>query len=127
MPAMTKRQTDFWYLCNENMDEIQQDAWWKLVEGLPNDFLQLSLATLKAVDEHIVPVYLMYAKAAGKGPSVYADPLAFKFMLMFESHLELLKKERPPKVRCIGVCCAPGIHCVFYIGSCTKAVKRCAH
>ena len=95
---MNKRQTELWDLCGENMSITQRNVWWSLVESLLVDFIQMTFDEVKKVPEDHLPIYLMYAKASGKGPSVYTDQAAFKYLHIYEPALEALKKARPPKV-----------------------------
>lgn len=110
---MNKRQTEFWDLCRENMSAKQRATWMALVNGSLVEFMHdLTLVAVQALSPDSRPIYLMYAKAAGKGQKEYSDQTAFKYLQIFDGDLEAMKKERPPKVSRVGVCCAVCMHCV---------------
>ena len=82
------------------MNPGQKRAFKKLLMGTPADFLKITLAEVKALPDDIGPIFLMYAKATGKGPSSFADPAAHKHLLLYDKDLSALKQVRRAEVCC---------------------------
>ena len=87
------------------MNPAQIRAFMTLVKSTPADFQQLTCNEVKASESDIAPIYLMYAKGTGKGPSSLSDVAAYNYLLLYAPSLDALLG-RKKKVRSVEVCCA---------------------
>ena len=113
---MTKHQAKLWVQCGEKMNTDQRRAWSQLLQASPADFLQLTYGDVHDLDADIAPIYLMYAKATGKGPSSITDAKAYTYLLMYDKILDALKDREKKVRRCYEICRAVNMYCVAIFG-----------